>query len=56
VDDMLVINTNINGVNDAKKYLTLKFKMKDLNEVDKILGIKVKKHNMGFCYLSISLY
>ena len=33
VDDMLIINTNMNGVNDTKKYLTSKFKMKDLNKV-----------------------
>jgi hypothetical protein len=30
--------------------------MKDLNEVDTILGIKIRKHNGGFCSLSISLY
>jgi len=56
VDDMLIINTNMNGVNDTKKYLTSKFKMKDLNKVDIFLGIKVRKHNGGFCFLSISLY
>ena len=44
---MLIISTNINGVNDTKKYLTSKFKMKDLNEVDIILDIKVKKHSEG---------
>lgn len=48
--DMLIISTNINVVNDMKKYLkkylTWKFRIKDLNEVDIILGIKVKKkHN-----------
>lgn len=48
VDDMLIIGTNIEGVNDTKNYLTSKFKMKDLNEVDTILGIKVRKHNGGF--------
>ena len=48
VDDMLIFGTNLRGVNETKKYLTSKFKMKDLNEVDTILGIKVKKHNGGF--------
>ena len=48
VDDMLIIGTNIKGVIDTKKYLSSKFKMKDLNEVDTILGIKVKKHSGGF--------
>ena len=43
VDDMLIISTNIYGVNDTKKYITSKFKMKGLNEVDISLGIKVKK-------------
>jgi hypothetical protein len=33
----------MNDVNDTKKYLTSKFRIKDLNEVDAILGIKVKK-------------
>ena len=48
VDDLLIIGTNIQGINDTKKYLTSQFKMKDLGEVDTILGIKVKKHNGGF--------
>lgn len=45
---MLIIGTNMDGVNDTKKYLSSRFKMKDLNEVDTILGIKVKKHSGGF--------
>ena len=47
MDDMLIISTNINVVNDTNKYLTLKFKMKDLNEVDIILDIKIRKHSGG---------
>jgi len=43
MDNMLIISTNMNDVNDTKKYLTSKFRIKDLNEVDIILGIKVKK-------------
>ena len=43
VDDMLIFGTNIDGVNETKKYLSSQFKMKDLGEVDTILGIKVKK-------------
>jgi hypothetical protein len=31
------------GIVETKKYLTYIFKMKDLGEVDTILGIKVKK-------------
>lgn len=48
VDDMLIIDTNMDGVNDTNKYLSSRFKMKDLNEIDTILGIKVKKHSRGF--------
>lgn len=47
---MFIICTNINGVNDTKKYLTLKFKMNDFNEVDTILGIKVRKHGGGYAF------
>jgi len=42
-------------ISKTKKYLTSKFKMKDLKEVDTILGIKVKKFSGGYA-LSISLY
>jgi hypothetical protein len=48
VDDMLIFGTNMKGVYETKKYLTSMFKMKDLNEVDTILGIKVKKHSGGY--------
>lgn len=48
VDDMLIIDTNMDGVNDTNKYLSSRFKMKDLNKIDTILGIKVKKHSRGF--------
>lgn len=33
VDDMLIVGTNIKGINETKAYLTSKFKMKDQNEV-----------------------
>ena len=41
---------------DTKAYLSSTFQMKDLGEVDKILGVKVKRHSGGFFTLSISLY
>ena len=34
VDDMLIVSTNMQGINETKKYLTSQFKMKDLGEVD----------------------
>ena len=36
------------GVNKTKKYLSSNVKMKDLGEVDTILGIKVTKHSGGY--------
>jgi hypothetical protein len=48
VNDMLIFGTNMKGVYETKKYLTSMFKMKDLNEIDTILGIKVKKHSGGY--------
>jgi hypothetical protein len=48
VDDMLIFGANMKGVCQTKKYLASMFKMKDLNEVDTILGIKVKKHSGGY--------
>ncbi|KAM2777882.1 hypothetical protein PS2_010172 [Malus domestica] len=48
VDDLLIFGTNMKGVSETKEYLNSKFKMKDLNEVDTILGIKVKKHSGGY--------
>ena len=49
-DDKLIFGTNMHGVNDTKKYLTSLFKMKDLGEVDIILGVKVRKrkHSRGY--------
>ena len=55
MDDMLVFGTNMKGVCETKKYLSSVFKMKDLNEVDTILGIKIKRHSRGFA-LSQSHY
>ena len=48
VDDMLIFGTNILGTNKTKKFLTSAFKMKDLNEIHTILGIKATKHDNGF--------
>ena len=48
VDDLLIIGTNLQGINDTKIYLTSQFKKNDLGEVDTILGIKIKKRSGGF--------
>jgi len=36
------------GVYETKKYISSIFQMKDLNEVDTILGIKIKSHSEQF--------
>jgi hypothetical protein len=48
VDDMLIFGTNMLGVCETKKYLASMFKMKDLNEADTILVIKIKRHSEGY--------
>ena len=48
VDDLPMFVTNLEGIQETKKYLPSQFKMKDLNEVDTILDIKVKKHSGGY--------
>ena len=44
VDDLLVFGTNLEGIQWTKWYITSQFKMKDMNEVDTIVSIKIKKH------------
>ena len=48
VDDILLFSINMIGIIETKRYLTFIFKIKDLGEVDTILGIKVKKHSSGY--------
>ncbi|KAK3024059.1 hypothetical protein RJ639_043420 [Escallonia herrerae] len=43
VDDLLIFGTNLEGIFETKEYLNSRFKMKDLNEVDTVLGIKELK-------------
>ena len=45
VNNLLIFGTNLEGIQGTKTYLTSKFKTKDMNEVDTILGIKVKKYS-----------
>lgn len=45
VDDMLIISTTLDGISKTKSYLSSNFKMKDLGEVDTILGVKVRRTN-----------
>ena len=50
VDDMLIFGTNMLGVCETKKYLASVFKIKDLNEADTILGLKVIRHNEDYAF------
>ena len=43
VDDMLIFGTNLQIVIDTKSFLKKKFDMKDLGEVEVILGIKISR-------------
>ncbi|GJX43983.1 retrovirus-related pol polyprotein from transposon TNT 1-94 [Tanacetum coccineum] len=45
VDDMLIIGITFDGILETKSYLSSNFKMKDLGEVDTILGDKVRRTN-----------
>ena len=52
---MLILSNDIKGVTETKRFLSSTFKMKDLGQVDTILGIKVRQHSGGFA-LSQSHY
>ena len=43
VDNMLIFKTNLQVVIEAKSFLRSKFDMKDLGEVELILGIKITR-------------
>nr|GEV62048.1 zinc finger, CCHC-type [Tanacetum cinerariifolium] len=43
VDDMLIFGTDQNQVDKTKKFLSLRFSMKDMGVADVILGIKIKQ-------------
>ena len=45
---MLIIRTSIKVITLTKDFLNYKFEMKYLDEVDLILGVKVKNLNLGF--------
>ena len=40
---MLIFGTNLEIVNDTKSFLSSNFDMKDMGEVDVILGIKITR-------------
>ncbi|RVW49668.1 Retrovirus-related Pol polyprotein from transposon TNT 1-94 [Vitis vinifera] len=48
VDDMLILSDDMKGIIETKRFLSSTFKMKDLGEVNTILGIKVKRNSEGY--------
>ncbi|RVW81286.1 Retrovirus-related Pol polyprotein from transposon TNT 1-94 [Vitis vinifera] len=48
VNDMLILSDDMKGIIETKRFLSSTFKMKDLGEVDTILGIKVKRNSGGY--------
>ena len=55
VDDMLIFGTDLEEIEKIKCFLSSKFSMKDMGEVDVILGIKIIRNNDGI-HLSQSHY
>lgn len=47
VDDMLIFGTSLNIVHSIKLFLSTNFDMKDLGDVNMILGIKVTRSEDG---------
>ena len=48
VDDMLIMGTNMDVINQTKKMLHSSFEMKDMGEADVILGIRIQKNSNGY--------
>nr|GEW23325.1 putative plastid-lipid-associated protein 13, chloroplastic [Tanacetum cinerariifolium] len=47
-DDMLIMGTNMDVINQTKKMLHFSFNMKDIEEADVILGIRIQKNSNGY--------
>nr|GEY49598.1 retrotransposon protein, putative, Ty1-copia subclass [Tanacetum cinerariifolium] len=50
VDDMLIIRTSMDVINQTKKMLHSLFDMKDMREADVILGIRIQKNSNGYIF------
>ena len=44
MDDIFLASSDINLLLDTKKFLSLKFDMKDLGEASFVLGIEIHRH------------
>ena len=43
VDDMLIASKSISAIDKLKKDLSSRFKMKDIGEVKKVVGMEIKR-------------
>nr|CAN63713.1 hypothetical protein VITISV_008235 [Vitis vinifera] len=48
LSDVCILSDEMKGIIETKRFLSSTFKMKDLGEVDTILGIKVKRNSGGY--------
>ncbi|GKB86916.1 retrovirus-related pol polyprotein from transposon TNT 1-94 [Tanacetum coccineum] len=48
VDDMLIMGTNMDVINQTKKMLHSSFDVKDMGEADVILGIRIQNNSNGY--------
>jgi hypothetical protein len=56
VDDILIFVTNIDVINEVKSFLSKSFDMKDLEEADVILNIKLIKGENGLLFRSLIMW
>ena len=55
VDDMLILGTSLDLMNEVKEFLSTKFEMQDVCEADLILGVKFFRSLHVFRVRSIML-
>jgi hypothetical protein len=56
VDDILIFGTSLNVIKEVKEFLSQSFEMKDLEDADVILNIKLVKESNGGVILTQSYY
>lgn len=57
VDDMLIVSPDMSAVSSVKDALSSRFEMKDLGEVDTVLGMRVRRNiGAGWLFLDQETY
>ncbi|GJT15968.1 ribonuclease H-like domain-containing protein [Tanacetum coccineum] len=49
VEDIVITGSNVNQINDFKKFLKSKFQIKDVGKLEYFLGIEVLENEKGVC-------